>query len=606
MTCSTADAATRADMAVALRRLEQEIAERQRMEEALRESEALFRSQFEFGNIGIAITSVGKNWLRVNLRLGEMLGYSEEELRQRTWAEMTHPDDLGPDVAQFNRMLAGEIEAYELDKRFFRKDGSIIATHLNVSCFRNQDLSVRFVIASLQEITERKRAEEALRESEEKFRNLVETTSDWIWETGADGTYAYASPGVRALLGYEPAEVIGRKPFDFMPPDEAGRVVAQFARVSAERRPFFNLENLNLGKDGRRVILETSGVPRLDPQGNLLGYRGIDRDITERKRAEEALREKEEFIRALLDTSRDWIWAIDLRGVHTYSNPAVRIILGYELDQIIGTPSFSLIHEEDRDRIQSEVSHCIETRRGWSNLVARWRHKEGGYRFLESSSVPVLDAGGKVTGFRGVDRDITERTLAEAERLAMERRLLHAQKLESLGILAGGVAHDFNNLLMAVIGNLDLGLLDLPPTFAARPYIERALQAARRAADLTRQMLAYSGKGRFVNTRMDLSELVRENMNLFRTAISRGVSLNLRLTHECSTIEADAGQVQQVIMNLITNAAEAIGEKGGVITLTTGVDSLRCRVPEQESAQREASGRPLRLCRSDGYGLRDG
>ena len=150
-----------------------------------------------------------------------------------------------------------------------------------------------------------------------------------------------------------------------------------------------------------------------------MGYRGIDRDITERKRAEEALREKEEFIRALLDTSRDWIWAIDLRGVHTYSNPAVRIILGYELDQIIGTPSFSLIDEEDRDRIQSEVSHCIETRRGWSNLVARWRHKEGGYRFLESSSVPVLDAGGKVTGFRGVDRDITERTLAEAERLAM-------------------------------------------------------------------------------------------------------------------------------------------------------------------------------------------
>jgi PAS domain S-box-containing protein len=568
------DVATRADMAVALRRLEKEIAERQRMEEALRESEALFRSQFEYGNIGIAITSVEKRWLRVNLRLGEMLGYSEEELRQRNWAEMTHPDDLGPDLAQFTRMLAGEIEAYELDKRFFRKDGSIIVTHLNVSCFRNQDLSVRFVIASLQDVTERKRAEEALRESEEKFRNLVETTSDWIWETGADGTYTYSSPGVRALLGYEPAEVIDRKPFDFMPPDEAGRVVAEFARISAERRPFFNLENLNLSKDGRRVILETSGVPRLDPQGNLLGYRGIDRDITERKRAEAALREKEEFIRALLDTSRDWIWAIDLRGVHTYSNPAVRIILGYEVDQIIGTPWFSLIHEEDRDRIQSEVSHCIEARRGWSNLVVRWRHKEGGYRLLESNSVPVLDAGGEVTGFRGVDRDITERTQAEVERLAMERRLLHAQKLESLGILAGGVAHDFNNLLMAVIGNLDLGLLDLSPTSATRPYIERALQASRRAADLTRQMLAYSGKGRFVITHMDLSGLVRENMNLFRTAISRGISMKLCLTRESATIEADAGQVQQVIMNLITNASEAIGEKVGVITLTTGVEAF--------------------------------
>ena len=441
------DEATHADMAVALRRLEKEIAERQRMEEALRESEPLFRSQFEFGNIGIAITSVDKGWLRVNPRLGEMLGYSEEELRQRTWAEMTHPYDLGPDVAQFTRMLAGEIEAYELDKRFFRKDGSIIATHLTVSCFRNPDLSVRFVIASLQDITERKRAEEALRESEEKFRNLVETTSDWIWETGADGTYTYSSPGVRDLLGYEPDEVIGRKAFDFMPADEAGRVMAQFARISAERRPFFNLENLNLSKDGRGVILETSGVPRCDPQGNLLGYRGIDRDIT-------------------------------------------------------------------------------------------------------------------------------ERTLAEAERLEMERRLLHAQKLESLGVLAGGIVHDFKNLLMAVIGNLDLALRDQSPTSAARPHLDRALQAARRSADLTRQMLAYSGKGRFVIRRMDLSELVRENTNLFRTAISRTVSMNLCLTHENSAIEADPGQVQQVIMNLITNASEAIGEKAGVITLTTGVTAF--------------------------------
>ena len=175
---------------------------------------------------------------------------------------------------------------------------------------------------------------------------------------------------------------------------------------------------------------------------------------------------------------------------------------------------------------------------------------------------------------RTLERDITERARAEAERLEMERRLLHAQKLESLGILAGGVAHDFNNLLMAIIGNLDLALLDLLPISAARSYIARALQATRRAADLTRQMLAFSGKGRFVITRMDLSELVRENTKLFRAAISRTVSMNLCLTRESTAIEADAGQVQQVIMNLITNASEAIGERAGVITLTTGVEAF--------------------------------
>ena len=195
---------------------------------------------------------------------------------------------------------------------------------------------------------------------------------------------------------------------------------------------------------------------------------------------------------------------------------------------------------------------------------------------------------------RILERDITERVRAEAERLEMERRLLHAQKLESLGVLAGGIAHDFNNLLMAAIGNLDLALLNLSPTSAARPYMDRALGATRRGADLARQMLAYSGKGHFVITRMDLSELVRENTNLFRTAISRTVSMNLCLTHERSAIEADPGQVQQVIMNLITNASEAIGEQAGVITLTTEVEAFdaaylsKSRLHDKPSAGRFA------------------
>jgi len=160
------DEATRADMAVALKRLEEEIAERTRTAEALRESEALFRSQFEFGNIGIAITSIEKSWLKVNPCLCEILGYRETELRKKTWTEMTHPEDLAPDLAQFERMLAGEIEAYEMDKRFFRKDGSVITTHLTVSCFRNPDRSIRFMIASIQDITEAKRLEAQLRQSQ--------------------------------------------------------------------------------------------------------------------------------------------------------------------------------------------------------------------------------------------------------------------------------------------------------------------------------------------------------------------------------------------------------------------------------------------------------
>jgi PAS domain S-box-containing protein len=430
--------------------------------------------------------------------------------------------------------------------------------------------TVASLVAQMLLGSRRRQVELALRQSEEKFRALVETTSDWIWETGPDGTYFYASPRVRELLGYEPSEILGRTPFSLMPPEEAERVRAEFECARRERRPIVELRNLNVHRNGQVVVLETSGSPILDAQGALLGFRGIDRDITRRTRAEEALREREAFIQAFLDTSRDWIWAIDLGGVHTYSNPAVRAILGYAASDIVGRFAREFIAPEDRALVETEVARCIRDRCGWSNLVVRWRHQDGSHRFLESNAVPMSDGEGHLIGFRGVDRDITERRRAEAERAELERRLLHAQKLESLGVMAGGIAHDFNNILMAVLGSLDLALLELSPEAPVRAHVELAMESARRAAGLTRQMLAYSGRGRFKATPMDLNQAVRANVDLLRTAIPRNIELIFDLGSDPAVAMADPDQVQQVLMNLITNAAEAVGDGPGTITLCTG------------------------------------
>ncbi|MFT3914535.1 MAG: response regulator [Anaeromyxobacteraceae bacterium] len=166
--------------------------------------------------------------------------------------------------------------------------------------------------------------------------------------------------------------------------------------------------------------------------------------------------------------------------------------------------------------------------------------------------------------FRASQRDA-------AERLELERRLLHAQKLESLGVLAGGVAHDFNNLLQAMLGNLDLARLELPAGSPPAESVELAAQAARRATDLTRQLLAYSGKGRFVVRPVDLSGVVMENVHLFRAGVPHTCAIVPRLAPALPSVDADVGQVQQVVMNLITNAAEAIGGRAGTITLATSV-----------------------------------
>jgi signal transduction histidine kinase len=168
-------------------------------------------------------------------------------------------------------------------------------------------------------------------------------------------------------------------------------------------------------------------------------------------------------------------------------------------------------------------------------------------------------------------RHIIEKQRAEAERLEMERRLLHAQKLESLGVMAGGIAHDFNNLLTAILGHADLALLTLPPVAPACNNIGEIIKASRRAADLCQQLLAYTGKGKFVIEPFDLDELIEEMAHLLRTLISKKVLLNLNLHRDLPKIEGDPSQIRQVVMNLVMNASEAIGEMSGVVTISTGV-----------------------------------
>jgi signal transduction histidine kinase len=199
----------------------------------------------------------------------------------------------------------------------------------------------------------------------------------------------------------------------------------------------------------------------------------------------------------------------------------------------------------------------------------KWRKKSGELIEVLMSMAPITVDGQAC--LITIATDIGELKRAEQARLEMERQLLHAQKLESLGVLAGGIAHDFNNLLMAILGNLDLALMDLSPVSPARSSIEQSAIAARRAADLTRQMLAYSGRASFDIRQINLSELVAENAHLFRACISKIVVLNVHLDHDLPLVNADSGQIQQVIMNLITNASEAIGDRPGAISLSTGL-----------------------------------
>jgi len=293
-----------------------------------------------------------------------------------------------------------------------------------------------------------------------------------------------------------------------------------------------------------------------------------------RKTAE--LSESEEAQRRLLNSTCDGIYGIDTKGVCTFVNNACLKMLGYDRqDELLGRSMHDVILHSDpgvttTPKLQCRV-HQIFYHEGTGVTVSNevfWR-RDGSPLPVECSAYPIFKDG-TVTGAVISWRDITDRKRAEAEHLRLEQQLLHAQKLESLGVLAGGIAHDFNNILTAIIGNADLALMRINKESPAIDNLRRIEEAAARAADLAKQMLAYSGKGRFVIEILDLNILLEEMLHILDVSISKKAVLRLNPHKPLPSVEADATQIRQIVMNLVINASEAIGDRSGVIAITTG------------------------------------
>jgi PAS domain S-box-containing protein len=263
---------------------------------------------------------------------------------------------------------------------------------------------------------------EALRESEERFRSLTESTSDWIWQVDENAVYTYASPKVKEILGYEPEEILGKTPFDLMPPDEAKRVAAEFESIVKGQKAFNRLENVNLHKDGRLVVLETSGVPVFDEGGNFRGYRGIDRDITERKRVEEALRESEEKYRNLFLSSPGSIVVVSSGGTVIDYKGAITRVSGLPREEIIGKSLKELAHLLGGDLKQwSEIFSRLITGENLKPFELSVVRQDGQKRWVEVFP-SVLRKGEKIWALQVISEDITERKQAEERLKESEQR----------------------------------------------------------------------------------------------------------------------------------------------------------------------------------------
>lgn len=299
-------------------------------------------------------------------------------------------------------------------------------------------------------------------------------------------------------------------------------------------------------------------------------YEAVQSELGERKRAETQLRRAESFLSTVIDNLPYMIFVKDAQELRFVRlNQAGEKLLGVAHNSLIGKNDFDVVPIEEAQFFEMKDR---ETLAGGTivDIPEEPIETPSGKRYLHTKKIPVVDADGQPRYLVAIAEDITERKLEQERSRAFERKLQETQKLESLGVLAGGIAHDFNNLLVSILGNVGLVLVDLEPDSPVREPVEQIKIAAQRAADLTRQMLAYSGKGRFVMQRINLNSVITEITQLLHVSISKNAALRFNLLQTIPPIEGDVTQVRQVLMNLIVNASDAIGDRQGVISLTTG------------------------------------
>jgi PAS domain S-box-containing protein len=303
------------------------------------------------------------------------------------------------------------------------------------------------------------------------------------------------------------------------------------------------------------------------------------------KRTKE-LHKSELRFRSFVENANDVVFSLSTDGIFTYVSPNWREVFGYELYETVQRPFAPFVHPDDLANCFSAMQRVFDYNEKAKDVEYRVLHKNGNWIWYSANASLLRDPETDQTTFLGIGRDITERKESEEERLTLERQFLQAQKMESLGIMAGGIAHDFNNLLQSILGNMELALRVTATDSAAREHISIAMVASKNATHLTNLMLTYAGKG-FVHKKvLNLNELVMENVEILRSAASTAISLELSLFDELPEISADWAQIQQVAMNLITNAAESIEQQPGFVRIATGI--VICdQVQLQESLLKE-------------------
>ena len=579
-----------------------DITERLRAKRKLRENDERFREVFQNAPCGMYVSGPDKRILQVNAALCRMLGYSEQELLAKTWPELTHPDDLAPALMRKEQLWNNQVGFVEGERRYIHRGANVVLTRVRISLVRDSGNRPLYSVCHVEDITERRRAAEALRESEERFRIMADGCPAVMWVTDAEGNSQFINRAHREFRGIPDEQTEGSGWQLLFHPDDTQEYVAAFQRAVREHTPFRADARL-WRSDGEWRWVATHAAPRFSQSGEFLGHVGLCLDITERKQTEQALRSSEEKFRQLADNIREVFWVMSPQAEILYVSPAYEQIWGRTSDSLCR--SFlswaESVHPDDRERV-----HAMFERQLLGEAVDseyRLRTPEGQEKWICDRAFPVFDQAGQLIRVVGITEDITERKRYESE-LILAREAADAASQAKSSFLAN-ISHEIRTPMNGVLGMAGLLLEgDLNPR--QRKRVETLRDSAESLLGILNDVLDFSrmeaNKLKLEKTPFDLRGVVEGVADLMAVkSQEKGVELLCFIEPDVPTaLVGDAGRLRQVLINLAGNAVKftAAGEVSIRVKMETAGDRGEIRFEVSDTGIGIPAGRRDRLFRA--------
>ncbi len=551
-----------------------DITERKEAERFLKKSEQNYRNILESIQEAYYEVDLEGNFTFFNARAWQELGYPEGRLLGMNFRQYIHPDDVDKVFEVYHKVFVTGRPEGQVTFTVITHEGKAMPVETSVSLRKDETGRVVGFKGVVRDVSVRAAYEAALRESEERYRLLAENSSDVIWTLSLEGVFTYASPSVKTLAGYEPREIIGKRMEDFLTLESSSRMrrvlTYELGRSPDVRGMSGTFEMQIMTKDGALKDIEVTTSWILDDESRPVGLQGSARDITMRKKAEEELKRSEERFRDLAELLPETVYEADLSGRITFVNKAGLEQFGYTEEDVRGGLTVEdIVHPSDKGRLRENFLQVKAGRMTGLNEYTVVRKDGTTFSGLARSSPVTRD--GRVTGFRGVLVDITEKKNLEA-------RLMHAQRMEAIGTLAGGVAHDFNNLLMGILGNVSLAQGEVQAGTRLHDRLCTIERYVKKARELTQRLLGFAREGKYEVKVTEMADFVRASTEMFART-HRGLRVHTETGQGTFPVEVDRTQMDHVLLNLFLNAHQAM-PKGG--DLTVSVD--RCELGPQLSA----------------------